>query len=85
MGNKVIHNLIVHFLVLAFAFKEAENVSNDDFLTDLTLVGFIGFLDPPRTDVSGALKSCRNAGIKVIMITGDHPATALNIAQKIKL
>jgi Ca2+-transporting ATPase len=71
--------------LLAFALKESDNIGTDNFLQDLTLAGFIGFLDPPRTDVIGALQSCREAGIKVIMITGDHPATALNIAQKIKL
>jgi len=71
--------------VLGFAFREGNNIGTDNFLQDLTFVGFIGFLDPPRLDVIGALKSCRTAGIKVIMITGDHPATALNIAKKIKL
>ena len=71
--------------VLAFAFKEANNISTKNFLTDLTLVGLIEFLDPPRMEVVGALKSCRDAGIKAIMITGDHPATALRIAEKIKL
>ena len=71
--------------VLAFAFKEASDIATNNFLKDLTLAGFIGFLDPPRMDVIGALQSCRDAGIKVIMITGDHPATALNIARKIKL
>jgi Ca2+-transporting ATPase len=71
--------------VLAFAFKEVANISTDNFLQDLILAGLIGFLDPPRIDVIGALQSCRDAGIKVIMITGDHPATALNIAEKIKL
>jgi len=71
--------------VLAFAFKEANNIANDHFLEDLTFAGCIGFYDPPRMDVVGALQSCRDAGIKVIMITGDHPATALHIAEKIKL
>ncbi|MFP5079715.1 cation-translocating P-type ATPase [Pedobacter sp. JCM 36344] len=71
--------------VLAFAFKEAKNISTDNFSSDLTLAGLIGFLDPPRMEVVAALQSCRDAGIKVIMITGDHPATALNIAEKIKL
>jgi len=71
--------------VLAFAFKEAANISTNNFLSDLTLAGLIGFLDPPRMEVVGALQSCRDAGIKVIMITGDHPATALSIAEKIKL
>jgi len=71
--------------LLAFAFKETNDIAADDFLKELTLAGFIGFLDPPRMDIVPALQSCRDAGIKVIMITGDHPATALNIAQKIKL
>jgi len=71
--------------VLAFAFKEADNISTNNFLSDLTLAGLIGFLDPPRMEVVDALQSCRHAGIKVIMITGDHPATALHIAEKIKL
>ena len=71
--------------LLAFAFKEGNSIATDNFMNELTFVGFIGFLDPPRMDVVGALQSCRDAGIKVIMITGDHPATALNIAQKIEL
>ncbi len=71
--------------VLAFAFKEAENISNDNIVAELTLAGLIAFLDPPRMEVIEALQSCRDAGIKVIMITGDHPATALHIAEKIKL
>jgi Ca2+-transporting ATPase len=45
----------------------------------------IGFLDPPRLDIKGAIRSCIDAGIKVVMITGDHPLTALNIAKKVGL
>ena len=71
--------------VLAFAFKVAANISRENFSTELTLAGLIGFLDPPRMEVVDALQSCRDAGIKVVMITGDHPATALHIAEKIKL
>lgn len=71
--------------VLAFAYKDEKKISKENILSDLTLAGLIGFLDPPRMQVIPALQSCRDAGIKVIMITGDHPATALNIAEKIKL
>lgn len=71
--------------VLGFAFKETAGSFTDNFLSDLTLAGLMAFLDPPRIEVVEALQSCRDAGIKVIMITGDHPATALHIAEKIKL
>ena len=67
--------------VLAFAYKEGE-FNNDDFLNDLVYVGMIGFLDPPRLDIKDAILLCRKAGIKIVMITGDHPMTALNIAKK---
>jgi P-type Ca2+ transporter type 2C len=71
--------------VLAFAYKEENNISKDDFLNDLVYTGMIGFLDPPRLDIKYAIVSCRNAGIKIVMITGDHPMTALNIAKKVGL
>ncbi len=68
--------------VLAFAYKEHEQITEEDFLQELIYVGMIGFLDPPRTDIKEAISSCRKAGIKIIMVTGDHPMTALNIAKK---
>ncbi len=71
--------------VLAFAYKEEKELAYDDFLYDLVYVGMIGFLDPPRADIQEAIITCRNAGIKIVMITGDHPQTALNIAKKIGL
>lgn len=68
--------------VLAFGYREEADIKEADFLNDLVYVGMIGFLDPPRLDIKPAILSCKNAGIKVVMITGDHPLTALNIAQK---
>lgn len=65
--------------VLGFAYAEKKEIAGDVFHGDLTLAGLIGFLDPPRMEVRDAISSCRKAGIKVIMVTGDHPATALNI------
>ena len=67
--------------VLAFAYKEGE-FTTEDYIRDLIYVGLIGFLDPPRLDIKDAILTCRAAGIKVVMITGDHPMTALNIARK---
>ena len=68
--------------VLAFAYREDAELDKDNFLNDLVYVGMIGFLDPPRLDIKEAIASCRKAGIKIVMITGDHPMTALNIAKK---
>ncbi len=46
----------------------------------LTFLGLIGLIDPLRPEVKGAVNRCKKAGVKVIMVTGDHPATALSIA-----
>jgi P-type Ca2+ transporter type 2C len=71
--------------VLAFAFKEEAEINKDDFLDSLIYVATIAFIDPPRLDIKEAIRTCRNAGIKIVMITGDHPLTALNIAKKVGL
>jgi magnesium-transporting ATPase (P-type) len=54
----------------------------DQAESDLTLLGLLGFEDPPRPEAQGALSACRAAGIKVAMITGDHPRTARSIADE---
>jgi calcium-translocating P-type ATPase len=72
--------------VLAFAWRElAENYDLAGAETELTLAGLIGLEDPPRPEVADALQKCRTAGIKVIMVTGDHPITATAIAREIGL
>jgi len=52
---------------------------------DLDLLGLVGLSDPPRPDVTGAIDACRQAGIKLAMLTGDHPATARAIATEVGL
>ncbi len=71
--------------ILAFAFREEAEIDTADYLNALVYVAMIGFLDPPRLDIKEAMLTCRNAGIKIVMITGDHPLTALNIAKKVGL
>jgi len=72
---------------LAFAYRESAQIPAEDFTKEekLTYLGLIGFLDPPHMEVTPALQACHDAGIKVIMVTGDHPATSLNIARQVKL
>ncbi|HXY21776.1 MAG TPA: cation-translocating P-type ATPase [Burkholderiaceae bacterium] len=57
--------------------------SQHDF--DFQFLGLIGLADPPRPEVSEALARCRRAGVRVIMLTGDHPATALAVARQVGL
>ncbi len=71
--------------VLAFAYLETTNHPGNDFLQHLILVALIGFIDPPQQQVLQAIDECKQAGIKVVMLTGDHPSTALHIARKIHL
>jgi Ca2+-transporting ATPase len=51
--------------------------------SDIVFVGILGFIDPPRKEVKGAIRTCQQAGIKVMMITGDHPETARAIASQV--
>lgn len=70
--------------VLAFAWRK---LAPDEVPVErgLVLSGLVGLHDPPRPEVHGAIARCRSAGIKVIMVTGDHPHTALAIAREIGL
>lgn len=52
---------------------------------DLEFVGIVGMVDPPRPEVRGAIRACTNAGVRVIMVTGDGPVTARAIAAKLDL
>ena len=71
--------------VLAMAYRPAEKVSSDVYEVEKNLIftGITGMIDPEREEVIGAIKECHDAGIRTIMITGDHKATALAIATKI--
>lgn len=72
--------------VLAFAYRDLpEGITLDDAEEEMALVGLVGLEDPPRPEVADALRRCHDAGIKVIMVTGDHPHTAKAIAREIGL
>lgn len=87
--SKVYDNMMAKGLrVIAFAYKEitekeAEEIEKVE--KGLIFVGLAGLYDPPREGVSNAIRLCKTAGIKIIMITGDAGKTALAIAKDIKL
>ena len=75
--------------VLAFAYREVKSdeviANKEEAERDMIFMGFIGLEDPPRPEVAEAIQKCREAGIRIIMITGDGSRTALAIAKEIGL
>ena len=73
--------------VLAVAYKSIPTIpstlDSDSIESDLTFMGLLGMIDPPREEAKEALRLCKKAGIRVIMITGDHLGTATAIAQQL--
>ena len=77
------------YRVLALAAGEIElgsgEIFTEEHLQGLVLIGLVGIIDPLRTEAKAAVAACRQAGIEVAMITGDHPATALAIARELDM
>jgi len=72
--------------VLGVAFRLMDSIPEiiqTDLEQQLTLVGLFGMIDPPRAEVKDAVATCRAAGIRPVMITGDHPLTAIEIARQL--
>ena len=63
---------------IAFAYKIKDEKDDED---DLIFTGLVGMIDPPKKSAKKAIKECQNAGIKVVMITGDHEKTATAIGK----
>ena len=84
MANQALRVLAVAFKKID-ASRHMEDLKHDDLENDLTLVGLVGMIDPARPEVKDAITVCNTAGIKTIMITGDHINTAVAIAKDLKI
>ena len=71
--------------VLGLAWREVDGDFKKHGERDLIFVGLVGMIDPPREEARLAVAKCKSAGIRPVMITGDHPATALAIARELKI
>ena len=73
--------------VLACAYKEIPEIPTDEEMqneeSNLTFIGLVGMIDPPREEAKKAVEKCKTAGIKTVMITGDHKITATAIAKQL--
>ena len=80
----IVPSLILYF-ILYFLGKVSLNYNTIIVILTFICYGMIGFIDPIRKEVVASISECRSAGIKVLMITGDHPLTAFSIAKDLKL
>ncbi|MDG4655877.1 calcium-translocating P-type ATPase, SERCA-type [Ectobacillus antri] len=84
--QRAIHHLGSQALrTIAIAYKPLRNelINERDAETDLMFIGLQGMIDPPRPEVKQAVQECRDAGIRTVMITGDHKITAMAIAKQL--
>ncbi|MFX0001501.1 MAG: cation-translocating P-type ATPase [Candidatus Hodarchaeota archaeon] len=83
--NKIADRANEGYRILALSYKTLDYINKPkrkDIEKELILLGFVSIMDPPRKGVKESIEQCQNGEIKVIMITGDHPATAKTIASQ---
>ena len=88
ISNRIHRRAIQGYRTLAIAYRKIEEVDKpirEEIEEDLIYLGFVSIMDPPRLGVRDSVEECESAGIKVIMITGDHPATAKTIASQMRI
>lgn len=71
--------------VIGVGYKEARSLKEEETEQELVFLGFLGFMDKPRLEAKGTIDVCKNAGVSVLMLTGDNLGTALRIGKDIGL
>lgn len=85
LEKKVIEMAGQGYRIITVGLSEGDGPVDDDQLPPLKLLGIVALMDPLRPEAKAAIKSCHEAGVTVAMLTGDHPATALSIAQQLDI
>ena len=86
INSKLKHMANKALRIIALAYKESELVlPNNKLEENLIFIGLVGLIDPPRKDVYDSIKVAKEAGIRIIMLTGDHKDTATAIAKDLKI
>ena len=70
---------------MAYKAIPSANIEIDNLENNLTFIGLVGMIDPPRLEVKDSIALCKKSGIKTIMITGDHKNTAFAIAKELEI
>ena len=83
MASNLMSDDALRVLALGYKVIDTEHVAIDYLEKDLIFVGLMGMIDPPREEVKGSIQVSKNAGIRTIMITGDHKNTAVAIAKEL--
>lgn len=82
--NENLASMGYRVIAIADGVFEGQNFDEEE-INNLTIMGLVAFIDPVREEVKASINECKKAGIKVVMITGDHPLTALAIAKELSL
>jgi Ca2+-transporting ATPase len=85
VNNKIHERAIQGYRILCIGYRRLKDVDKpirEEIEKDLIFLGLVSIMDPPRIGVKDSIDHCQSAGIKVVMITGDHPATAKTIASE---
>lgn len=84
-ANTTMSNSALRVLGAAYKKLDSTHIEMDKIEEDLTFIGMVGMIDPPRLEVKDSISKCKASGIETVMITGDHKNTALAIAKELNI